>query len=169
MGRAIAFPELTGEQLVELQRLLRARSTPAGVERRARLIWELAPGASLAEASEQANLHYTNAHQWVKRFLKSGVAGLWDRAKSGRPRRYGHALTTEILQVATARPEDLGLGFTTWSLPKLEEYLRQRPGMKQVARSTIRRRLREAGLRFRASQTWCESTDPDYEVKKTES
>jgi hypothetical protein len=59
--------------------------------------------------------------------------------------------TTEILKVATAHPRDLGLGFTTWSLPKLEEYLRQRPTLKGLARSTIRR-LRAAGLRYRAGR-----------------
>ncbi|MGH9631732.1 MAG: helix-turn-helix domain-containing protein [Bryobacteraceae bacterium] len=167
MGRTLAFPDLTGKQLVELQRLLRSTSTPAGLQQRARLIWHLAAGVSLAEASEWAELHYTNAHQWVKRFLASGVAGLLDRPKSGRPRVYGPDLTTEILKVATARPKDLGLGFTTWSLPKLEEYLREQAGLGPVTRSTIRRRLREGGFRFRTGQTWCESTDPEFEVKKT--
>lgn len=169
MSRSIAFPDLPGEQLVELQRLLRSRSTPAGLYKRVHLVWQLAAGASLVEASEWVGLHYTNAHQWVQRFLDSGVAGLLDRPRSGRPRDYGHDLTTEVLKVATARPKDLGLGFTTWSLPKLEEYLRQRAGMRHLARSTIRRRLIEAGLRFRSGQTWCDSTDPDFEVKKTES
>lgn len=167
MGRTLDFPDLSGKQLVELQRLLRSPSTPGGVQRRAHLVWQLAAGASLAEASEWAELHYTNAHQWVKRFLVSGVAGLLDRQKSGRPRTYGPDLTTLILKAATARPKELGLGFTTWSLPKLEEYLRERTGLEQVTRSTIRRRLREGGLRFRTGQTWCESKDPEFEVKKT--
>ena len=169
MSRIVAFPELTGEQLVDLQRLLRSRSTPAGVQQRVSLIWELAAGSSLAEASEAVGLHYTNAHRWVQRFLASGVQGLTDGTRSGRPPDYDADATTEILQVATAHPRDLGLDFTTWSLPKLEEYLRQRPGLKHLARSTIRRRLRAAGLRYRAGQTWCRSTDPDFEVKKTKS
>src|SRR5437762_2738283 len=97
----------------------------------------------------------------------SGVKGLTDRTRSGRPPDYAAGATSEILKVATAHPEDLGLGFTTWSLPKLEEYLRQQPGLKHLARSTIRRRLHHAGLRYRAGQTWCLSTDPDFEVKKT--
>jgi len=167
MSHIVAFPELTGEQLVDLQRLLRSRSTPAGVHRRATLIWELAAGSSLVEAGEAAGLHYTNAHRWVRRFLASGVKGLTDRTRSGRPPDYAAGATTEILKVATAHPEDLGLGFTTWSLPKLEEYLRQQPGLKHLARSTIRRRLHHVGLRYRAGQTWCLSTDPDFEVKKT--
>ena len=167
MARSISFPQLTGEQLVELQRLLRMRSTPIGVHKRVHLIWQLAAGASLAEASDWVGLHYTNAHRWGRRFLAAGVAGLRDRPKSGRPRDYGHQETTEILKVATARPADLGLGFTTWSLPKLEQYLRQRRATKNLSRSTIRRRLREAGLRFRTGQTWCQSSGPDCEVKKT--
>ncbi len=103
--------------------------------------------------------------------LDLGVGG---RQFVGGGRRGGRSplhqcssLATEILKVATAHPEDLGLGFTTWSLPKLEEYLRQQPGLKHLARSTIRRRLHHAGLRYRAGQTWCLSTDPDFEVKKT--
>ena len=166
MSRSIAFPELTGKQLVDLQRLLRSRSAPAGAQRRAFLIWELAAGSSLAEASEAAGLHYTNAHRWVRRFLASGVQGLEEGTRSGRPPDYDAEATTEILQVATAHPRDLGLGFTTWSLPKLEEYLRQRSSLNHLARSTIRRRLRAAGLRYRAGQTWCQSADPDFEVKK---
>lgn len=169
MGRTLAFPDLSGRQLVELQRLLRSRSTPAGVQRRAQLVWQLAAGASLAEASEWVELHYTNAHAWVKRFLATGVAGLWDRPKSGRPCVYGADVTTEILKAATARPKQLGLKFTTWSLPKLQDYLRGRPGLKQLTRSTIRRRLREGGLRFRTGQTWCQSNDPEFESKKTKS
>ncbi len=169
MSRIIAFPELTGEQLVDLQRLLRSRSAPAAVQRRACLIWELAAGTSLAEASEAVGLHYTNAHRWVRRFLASGIQGLAEGTRSGRPPEYDVEATTEILKVATGHPGDLGLRFTTWSLPKLEEYLRQRPNLKHLARSTIRRRLRAAGLRYRAGQTWCHSTDPDFEVKKTKS
>ncbi len=123
----------------------------------------------MAEASEWVELHYTNAQVWVKRFLGAGVAGLLDRPKSGRPCLYGADLTTEILKVATARPKELGLNFTTWSLPKLQQYLHDRPGLEQVTRSTIRRRLREGGLGFRAGPTWGHSKDPEFEAKKTKS
>ena len=169
MARNLSFRELTGEELIELQRILRSRSTPAGLQRRAQLIWELAAGVSLIEAAEWVELHYTNAHLWVKRFLESGIAGLSDRSKSGRPREYDEDSTTEIIKVASARPKDLGLKFTTWSLQKLEEYLKKRPGLKKVTRSTIRRRLQTEGFKFKAGQTWCESNDPDFEVKKTKS
>lgn len=169
MPRRLTFPTLRSSQLVELQRVLRARRTPASLRQRSRLIWLLAGGTSLADASEFVELHYTNAHGWMKRFLEFGIAGLADRPKSGRPRRYGDEVTTEVIKAATARPKDLGLKFTTWSLPKLQEHLRQRLGVEGITRSTIRRRLRQQGFRFRDGQTWCESRDPDFEVKKTRS
>ncbi len=169
MARSLVFPSLKAAQLFELQRLLRSRTTPSGLRRRCELIWLLAGGASLAAASEWVDLHYTNAHLWVKRFLKSGVAGLWDQPKSGRPRIYGKDVDTEVIKAAAARPKDLGLPFTTWSLPKLQEYLSQQPSLKGITRSTIRRRLHQEGFHFYEGQTWCESHDPDFESKKTKS
>ena len=56
--------------------------------------------------------HYTHAHRWVQRFLGSGVAGLRDRPKSGRPREYGRRQTTEILQVPLPAPP-----ISVWVLP----------------------------------------------------
>jgi transposase len=146
MPRSLDFPRLKAKQLVELQRVLRARSSPSGLQQRSELIWLLAGGASLAEASEWVGVHYTNAHSWVKRFREAGVAGLLDQAKSGRPRRYGDDATTEVIKAAAARPKDLGLKFTTWSLPKLQEYLRRQPGLESITGSTIRRRLRQEAL-----------------------
>lgn len=169
MPRSLAFPTLTARQLGELQTILRSRTTSASLRQRSELVWLLAGGASLADASEWVGLHYTNAHLWVKRFLQSGVAGLSDRPKSGRPREYDNKATTEILKAAAARPKDLGLKFTTWSLPKLQEHLSRQAGLGKITRSTIRRRLLQEGFRFREGQTWCESGDPEFEVKKTKS
>ena len=169
MPRILEFPSLKVAQLGELQRLLRSRTTPASLRQRSELIWLLAGGTSLAAASEWVGLHYTNAHVWTKRFLESGIAGLSDRSKSGRPRTYGKDVDTEVIKVAAARPKDLGLPFTTWSLAKLQEYLSLQPGLEGITRSTIRRRLHQEGFHFYEGQTWCESHDPEFESKKTKS
>jgi transposase len=169
MPRGLHFPTLKVTQLGKLQRVLRSRTTPAGLRQRSELIWLLAGGASLIEASEWVGLRYTNAHIWAKRFLNSGLAGLTDRPKSGRPRVYGKGVDTEVIKAAAARPKDLGLPFTTWSLPKLQEYLSKQPGLGRIMRSTIRRRLHQEGFHFYEGQTWCESHDPEFESKKTKS
>lgn len=167
MNRPFLLPALGAKDLLVLQRLLRARTTPIGLYRRCLLIWELAAGYSIAEASEIADLHYTNAHKWVKRFQAAGLGGLRDQPRPGRPRLYRGDIETVVIEIATSRPVDLGLGFTTWSLAKLEKHLRQLPGLELISRETIRHILTRHGLRFLTGKTWCESDDPEFEVKKT--
>jgi len=167
MNRPFVLPLLSTQELLELQRLLRAENTPAGLHRRCNLIWQLAAGCSIALASEIVGIHYTNAHKWVQRFRHEGLLGLQNKARPGRPRIYRGDMESQVIKIATARPPDLGLDFTTWSLAKLEDHLRQHSQMKSISRETIRRILAHHGLRFLTGQTWCESNDPDFEVKKT--
>jgi len=167
MNRSFILPPLTAEELLELQRLLRSRKTAAGLYRRSLLIWQLAAGYNISDASQIADLHYTNAHKWVKRFLADGLPGLQDRKRPGRPRLHVGDIETLVIQTATSLPQELGLGFTTWSLAKLEKYFAQHPQTKSISRETIRQILSRHGLRFLTGQTWCESDDPEFEVKKT--
>lgn len=167
MARKLDFPELNGEQLIELQRVLRSRLTPAGLFQRSYLIWNLAAGYSLIEAADFSNIHYTNAHKWMKRYSQKGIEGLQELPRSGRPAHYDKDTHAIILKVATSRPGDLELPFQTWSLTKLEDYLRKEMELPYLSRETIRRLLLSHGLRFRIGKTWCESNDPDFEEKKT--
>jgi transposase len=169
MNRVHRLRELSAEELLELQTLLRAENTPAALFRRARLIWLLAGQYSIAEASEYVGLHYTNAHLWVKRFEAEGLAGLDSRPRPGRPRVYDAAAEEGVVDLATSRPQDLGLGFTTWSLPKLAKHLREHEQLAGISPGTVRSILRRRGLRFLTGGTWCESDDPDYEAKKGQS
>ena len=167
MNRSFLLPPLTAKELLAIQKVLRSECTPAAVYRRHNLLWQLAAGFNIATASQIAGFHYTNAHKWVKRFQKSGLHGLYTLPRDGRPRVYQSNQENLIIKIATSRPQDLGLGFTTWSLIKLEHHLRKQSGLKSLSRETIRRILGRHGLRFLTGQTWCESDDPDFEVKKT--
>ena len=164
MNRAYCLRQLDAEELLRLQELLRAETTPAALFRRCRLMWLLAGGYSIARASEYVGVHYTNAHQWVKRFEAEGLAGLEPRLRSGRPRVYDETVEERVVDVATSRPPDLGLDFSTWSLTKLRDHLR--PEWPSLSHETIRRILHRRGLRFLTGTTWCESDDPDFEAKK---
>lgn len=169
MNRIHRLRKLSAAELVELQRLLRAENTPAALFRRCRVVWLLAGGYSIADASRYVGLHYTNAHKWVKRFEAEGLDGLHSRLRQGRPRVYDEATGDLVVDLATSRPKDLELRFTTWSLTKLAKHLREHEQLPDISHETVRRILRRRGLRFLTGQTWCESDDPDYEAKKGQS
>lgn len=82
MNHSFLLPPLSAKVLLALQRLLRASTTPIGLYKRYLLIWELAAGYNIAEASEIAHLHYTNAHKWVKRFEATGLDGLHELVRT---------------------------------------------------------------------------------------
>ncbi|MFQ5811460.1 MAG: helix-turn-helix domain-containing protein [Armatimonadota bacterium] len=169
MNRIHRLRKLSAAELAELQRLLRAENTSAALFRRCRVVWLLAAGYSIADASRYVGIHYTNAHKWVKRFEAEGLEGLRTRSRQGRPRVYDEAAEEIVVDLATSRPKDLGLDFTTWSLTKLAKHLRGHELLPDISHETVRRILRRRGLRFLAGQTWCESDDPEYEAKKGQS
>jgi hypothetical protein len=66
--------------------------------------------------------------------------------------------------VARTPPQQVGLPFTTWSLSKLVEHLRERHRV-EISTNTVRRILRAAGVRWQATKTWKASKDPRFAVK----
>lgn len=166
MNSPYRLRELSEDELVELQDLLRAENTDAASFRRFRLVWLLAGRYSIARASEYVGVHYSNAHKWVRRFESEGLDGLYTRRRSGRPRVYDQAAEDLVMDLATSQPKDLDLGFTTWSLTKLAEHLHEHEGLAEISHETVRRILHRRGLRHLTGSTWCESDDPDFEAKK---
>lgn len=166
MNRAYELRELSADELLKLQDLLRAEKTPGSHFRRCRFIWLLAGGYSIAQASDYVGVHYTTAHGWVKRFEAEGLDGLRTRTRSGRPRVYDTDAEDLVVDIATSRPKDLGLSFTTWSLSKLTKHLHETEGLPNISRGTVHSILQRRGLRFLTNRTWCESDDPDFDAKK---
>jgi transposase len=102
----------------------------------------------------------------VKRFEAEGLPGLHTRTRPGRPRGYDRAAEELVVDLVTSRPQDLGLGFTTWSLQKLADHLRQQEGWPDISHETVRSILQRHGLHFLTGRTWCESDDPEFERKR---
>ena len=108
---------------------------------------------------------YTNAHIWVKRFREAGVAGFPGSGKIRSAPVYGDDATTEVIKAAAAR--QVGLKFTTWSLPKLRSRLRRQPGLESIRPFHDTPAPSARGLWLpHDGQTWCESQDPDFRSKK---
>jgi transposase len=79
-----------------------------------------------------------------KRYLSDGLqSALEEKARSGQPRKYGAREEAEVIALAcSSAPE----GRSRWSLELLTEKLRQRKGLGNINRETIRLILKKTNV-----------------------
>jgi transposase len=99
-------------------------------------------------------------------FNADGFDSLRPKYAGGRPPTFTLGQRQKIKKIALGRPADHGLPFSTWSLPKLADFLVAEGVVDDISHEGLRLLLREAGVSFQAVKTWKTSTDPDYEAKK---
>lgn len=79
---------LNDDERHQLDKLVRATTTPAGLLRRARAVALVADGHTLVEAGRQAGMTEKYVRRWVKRFQDGRLTALTDRPRPGRPARF---------------------------------------------------------------------------------
>jgi FixJ family two-component response regulator len=78
---------LSQQQRQDLQRLARAHSTPQVLARRARIVLRAADEdrPTNLEIAQELRTSNETVGLWRRRFVRSGLAGLQDAPRSGRP------------------------------------------------------------------------------------
>ena len=109
----------------------------------------VAEGGSISEAARRVRVARISVRRWVERYVHERDArALAERPRSGRPRQ-AHQLTPQRLAATLARdPRGCGYLATSWTVPLLAQHLAAHDGIEVSAR-TLRRRLHEAGWRWK--------------------
>jgi hypothetical protein len=94
-GRKTSFSiRLTPAERLTLLTWQRTTTIPAGLARRARLLFLLADGMTITEAAATVGLSRRHSYKWIRRFVQEGVEGLVDKPGRGhRPVPRQHPLT----------------------------------------------------------------------------
>jgi transposase len=148
-----------------LQGLVLASSTPVALQARARMILLAVEGLPPWEIAERLACTVATVRQWVRRFNREGVLGLFDRPRSGAPRRHPVGEVLKVVEAATTRPDELGLPFSSWTLAKLRRYLRDEQGIS-LSREGPRQLLARHGLSWKKAKSWQQSRDPEFAARK---
>lgn len=141
----------------KLVSLTRSSTVTAGAAQRARIVSLAADGVSNTEIAARAGVSRPTVIGWRARYEQSGLAGLVDRARPGRPRPLDHG---EIVS-ATLTPPPPKLGVTHWSSRLLAKYLR-------ISFSAAAKAWREYGIQPWRDETFKFSTDPELVAKVTD-
>jgi transposase len=138
----------------ELLSWTRSPSMPAGLVQRARVVLLAAEGVGTAEIVRRVGLSKPAVIGWKRRYGAEGMAGLDDRAKSGRP----PVIDPVGIVLATLEPPPQTLGVTHWSSRLLAKHL-------GVSDFTVSTTWKKWGLAPWRVQTFKFSTDPELEAK----
>jgi transposase len=88
--------------------------------------------------------------------------GLKDMPRSGHPLEFTAQERTEVLAMATRKPEDEGKHFTDWSVRELASHVVEKGIVESISSTTVFRWLREADIKPHKWEYWLNSTDPDF-------
>ena len=147
---------LSSEERVELQRRSRATAIAARDVLRARIILGLADGHTNAEVAAELSTREGTVSKWRGRFVREGLAGLQDAARTGRPQQYDGTVTARILAQLDESPPE---GYASWNGRLLAQAL------GDVSARQVWRVLAERRISLQRRQSWCISTDPQFAPK----
>src|SRR4029453_5119623 len=140
-----------------LESWIRSSSIRAGLAQRARIVLLAADGMSNTEIAERVGASRPTVISWRGRYASSGLKGLGDEQRSGRPRTVDRA---RIL-AATLTPPPTRLGIPPWSARLLADHL-------NVDASTVLRTWRHHRVQPWRAETFKFSTDPELIAKVTD-
>src|SRR5512132_1150843 len=106
---AFRIRELTADEHTAIQQLAHSRTASARLVERARMLWHAAQGERVPAIAHRLHLDARTVRLWLTRFQEDGLAGLQDRARSGRPITYSPETVGEVLATAATPPQQLGL------------------------------------------------------------
>jgi transposase len=163
---ALRMRALTADEHSAIHQLAHSRTAPARLVERARMVWHAAQGEGVPALAQRLDLDARTVRMWLTRFQAEGLAGLQDRARSGRPITYSPQTVGEVLATAATPPQQLGLPFASWTLDRLQAFLNEEKGIP-IKRSRIDELILAEGLRWRSQETWFgERADPDFVEKR---
>lgn len=145
-----------------------ARSEEARYDHRLHGVLLVCLGRSCYEVAELFGHSSQTVEYWVRRFERSGFAGLQEGERPGRPAALDARTCERIGQDLRGSPREFGHGQTLWDGKLLSHHLQARYGVRLGVRQ-CQRLFHQFGFRRRKPRPVIAQADPDaqHAYKKT--
>jgi transposase len=138
---------ITDAERVELQRRVRAHTTPQRAAKRARIVLLAADGLPNRQIAPIVGMNQHTVAHWRRRFQAERLAGLEDRPRPGRPLVYDHDQRLRIVATVTQQPPDPA---SHWSHSQLAQELAD----MGISASQIGRILADLDIKPHRVRSW---------------
>jgi transposase len=156
MGDSVA---LLPVELQKIQEWMAAHGTPQQVALHCRIVAGAAEGEADSAIARRLSVNRNTVIRWRKRFVESGLDGLWDIAP-GRGRKPTYEMD-KIAAIVEATLQTKPEGMTHWSCRTLAE-------QQGVSKSTVNNIWRAHNLQPHRTETFKLSRDPKFLEKMTD-
>lgn len=136
----------------------RSRTLEARLVERARMVLQCLEGKAVSTVARALKVRPNTVIGWRRRFEHEGIAGLYDRPRSGKPRRYRETFRNQVLATVKLSPPP---GQPRWDVPAVAKHLHS-------SVHAVWRVLRHEGIWLSRQRSWCVSTDPEFSTKAVE-
>ncbi|MEM0941450.1 MAG: IS630 family transposase [Bacteroidota bacterium] len=158
MARLAKPIQLSIEEKEQLLTMSRSHKLEKRYIERAEIILLSNQGLLMEEIVAQTGLSKPVVNKWRQRFRASGVDGLKDAPRSGKPKVITPEQQAMVIEKACTKPEG---GYTYWS----QERIAKAVGISQ---SKVFQILKQADLKLHKVEYGCGSSkDPEFEEKMT--
>lgn len=155
MPRKATPPPCSENDRQTLKEWANSRSMEARLVERAQIMCKLLDGESVNKVANDLKVRPNTVIDWRNRFVAHGIAGLYDRPRSGKPSKYGQEFRTRVLQTLELPPPS---GQSRWDGPALAKHL-------DASVDAVWRVLRQQNICLARQRSWCVSTDPEFAPK----
>ena len=166
MGRRSPFRVCLSD---EDRRVLRARASSYQASHamvvRARIVLGAAEGLANVVIAERVGVCVDVVSRWRKRFCDAGLAGLADRPRSGRPKKFAATVSAGIKALACEPPEARAVPLSRWSSAELAAQAVSEGLVESISSSTVRRWLAADAIKPWRYRSWIFPRDPAFAAK----
>lgn len=154
MARPISIIELTDAEEKELQRRVRAHSTPKRDSLRAAIILRRAEGIKQADVAKELGVSIPCVNKWSQRFERDGLEGLVDKPGRGRKPSIPLETVARVIEDAGKKPKPR----SRWSTRTMAE-------AAGISQSSVQRIWKANDLKPHLTEGFKLSNDPHFEEK----
>jgi transposase len=158
MGRAKEALWCSEADKEALEAMARSQKGERRLVERAKIILGLVAGKSQVAVARERQIYPAAVKKWRDRFSESGIAGLSDAARSGKPITVGLGLQKRITKCLELAPPK---GQAEWDGIGLAKAL----GIKK---STVYNALDQGAIQLQRMRSWCVSTDKEFAAKSAD-
>src|SRR6188768_107885 len=107
MPALLLLRPLTEEETEELRRLAQSQKVEARLRERARICWRSHEGQRVRQIMMDLRLDEKTVRRWIQRFNATGLPGLTDAPRQGRPTTYTRAEVGTVVATSLTSPDEL--------------------------------------------------------------